>query len=440
MASQPFLATIIGIPHIPTVTEINVRAGAGTSFAQVFRAQVGLANLRVNDVKADAENKQMANKTYQWFYLTFPDGRVGWVRDDLINVQGDGTPFGYPIVTQPTLAFNLTRRHVLRPGEEITPAGTTAPVVAAVGVVTQPAVTVTAAPTTTAVAPSAPTPASAPTTPTVDPNAPAIAICMSKGGANVRPGPGTQFDPPVFRLPYLAEATILEVAKSQTSGDPFRWIKLSYQGREGWMREDFARLKGNYEKLGLGFLDQYPNPTVNTWWIRDFNLDPNFAVVHHGWDHAGNIGEPILAGPKGGLVIKVAYCNKCGVGGRSTVDAGYSLSDSRVLSDPEWNYGYGHYVNVMYHHSILPLSTQQRLAEQGKAGWHLFVNHAHLSRILVAEGQTLAPNQPLGLLGNSGNSSGPHLHLEVRAHHNERERNWAAMKAGLMSPAILFRR
>ncbi len=40
--------------------------------------------------------------------------------------------------------------------------------------------------------------------------------------------------------------------------------------------------------------------------------------------------------------------------------------------------------------------------------------YAHLSQILVAEGQTVSRSVPLGLSGQSGNATGPHLHFEIR--------------------------
>lgn len=56
-------------------------------------------------------------------------------------------------------------------------------------------------------------------------------------------------------------------------------------------------------------------------------------------------------------------------------------------------------------------------------GWHVRVKYddgntglyAHLSKISVRVGQRVAKRQLLGYSGNSGNSTGPHLHWEVRS-------------------------
>ena len=40
--------------------------------------------------------------------------------------------------------------------------------------------------------------------------------------------------------------------------------------------------------------------------------------------------------------------------------------------------------------------------------------YAHLSEILVVEGQGVTSDEVLGLSGASGNATGPHLHFEIR--------------------------
>ena len=47
-------------------------------------------------------------------------------------------------------------------------------------------------------------------------------------------------------------------------------------------------------------------------------------------------------------------------------------------------------------------------------GQEITTQYAHLSKILVSEGEHVRKGQPIGLVGNSGRSTGPHLHYEVR--------------------------
>ena len=44
----------------------------------------------------------------------------------------------------------------------------------------------------------------------------------------------------------------------------------------------------------------------------------------------------------------------------------------------------------------------------------LATRYAHMSEVLVEEGQEVAKSAVLGRIGSSGRSTGPHLHYEVR--------------------------
>jgi murein DD-endopeptidase MepM/ murein hydrolase activator NlpD len=59
-------------------------------------------------------------------------------------------------------------------------------------------------------------------------------------------------------------------------------------------------------------------------------------------------------------------------------------------------------------------------ASSGGYGIHVAINHggrvvtlyAHCSRLLVGEGQRVRQGEMIALSGSTGNSTGPHLHLE----------------------------
>jgi biotin carboxyl carrier protein len=60
--------------------------------------------------------------------------------------------------------------------------------------------------------------------------------------------------------------------------------------------------------------------------------------------------------------------------------------------------------------------------DAGGYGWHVRIQHdggymtiyGHGSKLLVSKGDTVEAGQVIMLSGNTGNSSGPHLHFEVR--------------------------
>ena len=49
-------------------------------------------------------------------------------------------------------------------------------------------------------------------------------------------------------------------------------------------------------------------------------------------------------------------------------------------------------------------------------GHGIATRYGHLRDILVTPGQEISHGQQIGTMGNSGRSTGPHLHYEVRSH------------------------
>lgn len=95
----------------------------------------------------------------------------------------------------------------------------------------------------------------------------------------------------------------------------------------------------------------------------------------------------------------------------SGVDLGYdygtdvpAMFDGVVVSAGNYNDGYGNQI-MLYH-----------------ATGDCYTKYAHLSVIYVQEGAYLVQGQVIGAVGSTGNSTGPHLHLEyIVKNHNTNE-------------------
>src|SRR5690606_667516 len=108
MTQEALKLKVIGIPHIPSIKQVNARPDAGTNGDVLFKVDVGTTDILIIDAKADVEGKKSGGKVFQWFRAQFPQG-IGWVRADLIEIWGDGRAIGYPIIATPTVAFELPR-------------------------------------------------------------------------------------------------------------------------------------------------------------------------------------------------------------------------------------------------------------------------------------------------------------------------------------------
>lgn len=96
-------------------------------------------------------------------------------------------------------------------------------------------------------------------------------------------------------------------------------------------------------------------------------VGPRWGRSHNGIDLAVTVGTPVYA---------------CASG---------------VVVQAGWNGGYG--ISVYVDH-----------------GNGLISRYGHLSETAVSIGQTVSQGDLLGLSGNTGNSTGPHLHFEMRLH------------------------
>ncbi len=121
----------------------------------------------------------------------------------------------------------------------------------------------------------------------------------------------------------------------------------------------------------------------------------NTYRVHHGLDMVNPIGEIVrAAGP--GIVLWAA--------------TGFRVEapDGTLLEGPVTSYGNA----VLIQHDF------------SYRGQPIYTLYAHLSAILVARGQQVATGDIIGLVGETGQVTGPHVHFEVRLGRN----SWWAVR------------
>lgn len=126
-----------------------------------------------------------------------------------------------------------------------------------------------------------------------------------------------------------------------------------------------------------------PNPADQiNWPLADYRYGQMFFanIVHTGVDIDAFEGSPVLATGPGTIVW-----------------AGWGLfrEAPHDTTDP-----YGLAVAIRH--------------DFGYNGQQLFTVYAHMSRVDVTEGQYIETGEQIGLVGATGNTTGPHLHFEVR--------------------------
>ena len=75
----------------------------------------------------------------------------------------------------------------------------------------------------------------------------------------------------------------------------------------------------------------------------------------------------------------------------------YAVADGVVVTAKALNYSYGNYVIIAHYNGLYTLYA-----------------HGQAGSIRVSEGQYVSQGQQIMNVGSTGNSTGPHLHFEVR--------------------------
>lgn len=246
--------------------------------------------------------------------------------------------------------------------------------------------------------------------------------------------------PRVAPSTYLYQITSPAMVKGSKKGDDgFTWYRIS-NSPDSYVRADVV----------IFSKDKPSEPYRITWGSDPAPITPINAALwpspvtgytitnthknhrdHDGYDYSCAYGTPIQAGPNGGFVAKAFTCQFCNA----------KEGDGKAsLQDPGKAFGYGSHIIVRYAYDSLPQAVKTAIPN----GAYVFAVYAHLSKVLVSQGQTLEPYQIIGHVGASGNTYGinggdpSHLHLSLRWSTHP-EASWAGMSNNRIDPKLLVK-
>lgn len=162
------------------------------------------------------------------------------------------------------------------------------------------------------------------------------------------------------------------IIETERPAAPNKGIKALDYISKAYAEEDFYQSGYNQHTASIHLASRTPG-LQGVFYIEkgqhissEFGYREEFHRPHMGIDISMHKGDTVRT-PLRGVVEKIAYDGD----------------------------GYGHYVVVRHAQGIE-------------------TRYGHLEQVTVVEGQRLLRQQPVGLGGNSGNSTGPHLHFETR--------------------------
>jgi murein DD-endopeptidase MepM/ murein hydrolase activator NlpD len=222
--------------------------------------------------------------------------------------------------------------------------------------------------------------------------------------------------------------TIRDV-KAGTDGQGFRWVVMTEKVASGttisgFVREDLITFAANCNVFGLhnamvlnpadpadkNRTQRFPPPMKE----GSYRITQKFGNAgHKGTDLGATVGTPILASGNG-VVTKTVYCTRCTEDKPNFASQGVPHWDPNAIKDPAWGFGFGNYVIVRYAWADMPNIMRDHMGTMGLTNGFAYVIYAHLKSIDVIPGTVVKTSHQLGLSGNTGNSTGPHLHLEVK--------------------------
>jgi murein DD-endopeptidase MepM/ murein hydrolase activator NlpD len=175
----------------------------------------------------------------------------------------------------------------------------------------------------------------------------------------------------MFRAAGLSSDRLLKTVRSGLSGQGGPLTPITFSTSGGVLDPNSARANGIIAKMDMLNLYRiaaqkapFAIPLKGSFRYTS-GFGPRWGRMHKGTDFAAAYGTPI-----------------------------YATADG-VVTSAGWGSGYGRLVKIQHEFGIE-------------------TRYAHQSKILVKVGQRVSRGQQIGAMGNSGRSTGTHLHYEIR--------------------------
>lgn len=242
-------------------------------------------------------------------------------------------------------------------------------------------------------------------------------------GANIREWSSTADDnPPLYRLDYGKDLPVtawtsdVEGKINSATGKPYVWYMVA-DGEDNFVREDVVTFtKDNPQPVvPHSSTGKWPSPIAGRYAIENTHLNHR---NHKGVDLSAPMGTNII-NHVDAFVLRAFDCVLCKPEG----DGAWTINNN------DYGDGYGTFAILRYDSWSLPSAAQQHVER------FVFVLYGHMSDIDVTQGFPVRADSRIGRVGSTGNSSGPHLHLEVRTSDTP---NVNFYSAKLIDPALIF--
>ncbi len=200
----------------------------------------------------------------------------------------------------------------------------------------------------------------------------------SYDGLNMRDA-SNEYGVVIGLIPYRSEVNVLKFSSNYFEVDNLRdrWAYVDYNGQKGWVFNGYLRSqKYKNEPIkpssGGGFTMPVSGRITSKFGQRIDPVTKRPNTFHRGIDIAAPTGTPIKAASNG------------------------------VVHTRSYNRYYGNFIILKHEKNV-------------------FTYYAHQSRMKSNKGQTVTKGQVIGYVGNTGKSTGPHLHFEVRTGKNAQD-------------------